>query len=54
MFLSLLALGIKNVRLGPTLPPFFNEEVLNILTEKFALKGISTVEDDIEAMLEGE
>ncbi|MCK4493684.1 MAG: hydroxylamine reductase [Methylococcales bacterium] len=54
MFLSLLALGIKNVRLGPTLPPFFNEEVLNILNQKYALKGIGVVEDDIEAMLEGE
>ncbi|MCK5898213.1 MAG: hydroxylamine reductase [Methylococcales bacterium] len=53
MFLSLLALGIKNVRLGPTLPPFFNEEILAMLDEKFSLKGIGTVEDDIEAMLKG-
>ncbi|MCK5872129.1 MAG: hydroxylamine reductase [Methylococcales bacterium] len=54
MFLSLLALGIKNVRLGPTLPPFFNEEILAMLDKKFALKGIGVVEEDIEAMLEGE
>ncbi len=51
---SLFNLGVKNVRLGPTLPPFFNADLLKMLTEKFALKGIDTVEADIEAMLVGE
>ncbi|NOQ35219.1 MAG: hydroxylamine reductase [Methylococcaceae bacterium] len=54
MFLALLDLGVKNVRLGPTLPPFFDEDILTMLTEKYALKGIDTVEADIEAMLAGE
>jgi len=52
MFLALLDLGVKNIRLGPTLPPFFNTDILNMLTEKFALKGIDTVENDIKAMLD--
>jgi hydroxylamine reductase len=54
MFLSLLELGFKNVRLGPTLPPFFKAEILKLFDEKFALKGIGSVEADIEAMLKGE
>jgi len=54
MFLALLDLGVKNVRLGPTLPPFFNVDILTLLAEKFALKGIDTVENDIKAILEGE
>ncbi len=53
MFLALLDLGVKNVRLGPTLPPFFNADILTLLAEKFALKGIDTVENDIKAILEG-
>jgi hydroxylamine reductase len=52
MFLALLDLGVKNIRLGPTLPPFFNADILTILAEKFALKGIDTVENDIKAMLD--
>ncbi len=51
MFLALLDLGVKNIRLGPTLPPFFNADILAMLTEKFALKGIDTVENDIKAIL---
>ena len=51
MFLALLNLGVKNIYLGPTLPPFFNADILTLLTEKFALKGIDTVENDIKAIL---
>ena len=54
IFLILLELGVKNVRIGPTLPPFFDTHILEMLVEKFALKGIDTVEADIEAMLKGE
>jgi hydroxylamine reductase len=52
MFLALLDLGVKNVRLGPTLPPFFNADILTMLAEKFALKGIDSVENDLKAMLD--
>ncbi|MDQ7091512.1 MAG: hydroxylamine reductase [Methylococcales bacterium] len=54
IFLALLELGVKNIRLGPTLPPFFNQDILEKLSDAFALKGIDTVEADIKAMLKGQ
>ncbi|MGJ0430424.1 hydroxylamine reductase [Methylobacter sp.] len=53
MTLGLLALNVKNVRLGPTLPPFFSAKIKDWLTEQFALKGIDKAENDVAAMLEG-
>ena len=50
ILLSLLALGIKNIRLGPTLPAFVSPNVLQILVEKFGIQPISTPED-IKAIL---
>ncbi|GAW85895.1 hydroxylamine reductase [Bathymodiolus platifrons methanotrophic gill symbiont] len=54
MMLSLLALGVKNLRIGPTLPPFFSPGILQKLTDELAVKGIDTPENDIAAMLAGE
>ena len=51
ILLTLLALGIKNIYLGPTLPAFLSSNVLDILVEKFALKPISTPEEDLQAIL---
>jgi len=51
ILLTLLALGIKNIYLGPTLPAFISSNVLNVLVEKFSLKPISTPEADIKAIL---
>ena len=51
--LALLSLNIKNLRIGPTLPPFFTENILAKLTQQYRLKGIDTVENDIESMLAG-
>lgn len=53
MMLGLFALGLKNMRVGPTLPPFFTPTILETLAEKYGLKGIDTVENDIESMLAG-
>jgi hydroxylamine reductase len=53
ILLALLHLGVKGIRLGPTLPAFISDGVLNVLVDKFDLKPINTVEDDINAMLEG-
>ncbi len=53
MMLALFSLGFKNMRVGPTLPPFFTPAILELLTDKYALKGIDTVESDIESMLAG-
>jgi len=51
MMLVLFNKGIKNVIIGPTLPPFFSEGILEKLTASFAIKGIGTVEEDIASML---
>jgi hydroxylamine reductase len=51
ILLSLLYLGIKNMRLGPSLPAFVSPAVLNVLVEKFNIIPISTVEDDLSAIM---
>ncbi|MEG0075767.1 MAG: hydroxylamine reductase, partial [Eubacterium sp.] len=51
ILLSLLALGIKNIYLGPTLPAFVSPGVLSILVEKFNLTPISTPEEDLKKIL---
>ncbi len=51
ILLSLLHLGITDIRLGPTLPAFVTPDVLNVLVEKFGIKPIDTVEKDLEAIL---
>lgn len=51
ILLTLLSLGIKNIRLGPTLPAFVSPNVLQILVEKFNIMPITTAEEDMAAML---
>ena len=51
ILLTLLALGIKDIYIGPSLPAFLSSNVINILVEKFGLKPISTPEEDLKAML---
>ncbi|MGA1869822.1 MAG: hydroxylamine reductase [bacterium] len=51
ILLTLLYLGIKNIRLGPSLPAFVSQNVLNILIEKFNIIPIKTPEEDIKAIL---
>lgn len=51
ILLTLLALGIKNIRLGPTLPAFVSKNVLNFLVEKFNISHITTPEEDLKAIL---
>jgi hydroxylamine reductase len=53
VLLALLFLGVKGIRLGPTLPAFLSPTVVNVLVEKFDIKPIDTVETDIEAMMKG-
>ena len=54
VLLALLFLGVKGIRLGPTLPAFLSPDVVKVLVEKFAIKPIGTVQDDIAAMMKGE
>lgn len=51
ILLTLLALGIRNIYLGPTPPAFFSSNVLNVLVDNFDLKLISTPEEDLEAII---
>jgi len=51
ILLSLLYLGIKNIRLGPSLPAFITPNVLQVLVDKFNIKPITTVEADLNAAL---
>ncbi|NBG88470.1 hydroxylamine reductase [Isachenkonia alkalipeptolytica] len=51
VLLALLSLGIKNIKLGPTLPAFLSPNVANVLVEKFGINGIQTVEEDMEQFL---
>jgi hydroxylamine reductase len=51
ILLTLLHLGIKNIRLGPSLPAFVTPAVLGVLVEKFNIAPISTPEADLKAIL---
>ena len=51
ILLTLLHLGIKNIRLGPTLPAFVSPNVLNYLVENFGIAPISTPEEDLKELL---
>ncbi len=53
VLLALLSLGIKGIRLGPTLPAFISPTVLNVLVEKFDIKLIGDADDDVAAMMAG-
>ncbi len=54
ILLTLLHLGIRNIRLGPTLPAFVTPNILNVLVEKFAIKPITDVDTDLATCLAGE
>ena len=51
ILLTLLHLGIKNIRLGPTLPAFISPNVLNYLVENFGIAPITAPEKDLAELL---
>ncbi len=51
ILLTLLHLGIKNMRLGPSLPAFITPNVLNVLVKNFDIKPINTPDEDLKAIL---
>ena len=51
ILLTLLHLGIKNIRLGPSLPAFLSENVLNFLVENYQIAPITTPEEDLKMIL---
>ncbi|HEX2985605.1 MAG TPA: hydroxylamine reductase [Caproiciproducens sp.] len=54
ILLTLFSLGIKNIRLGPTLPAFVSPNVLRLLTEKFNVRPITTPEKNLAEILNQE
>ncbi len=48
---SLLALGIKGIYLGPTVPAWINEEMLKVLVDKYDIRLIGTPDEDIKKMM---
>ena len=53
VLLALLHLGVKGIRLGPTLPGFLSPAVAKVLVDRFDIKPITTPEADIAAMMAG-
>ncbi|MBN2754158.1 MAG: hydroxylamine reductase [Candidatus Goldbacteria bacterium] len=53
VLLALLFLGVKGIRLGPTLPAFLSAGVAKVLVENFNIKATGEVKADIEAMMSG-
>ena len=51
ILLTLFHLGIKNIRLGPSLPAFVSPDILNFLVENYQIAPITTPEEDIKALL---
>ena len=51
ILLSLLYLGIKDIRLGPSLPAFISPNILKVLVEKFNIMPIKTADEDIKAIM---
>lgn len=48
VLLALLALGVKNIHLGPTLPAFLSPNVANVLVEQFGISGVTTADEDMD------
>ena len=51
VLLALLYLGVKNIKLGPTLPAFLSPNVAKILVDNFGISGINSVEEDIKSLI---
>ena len=51
ILLSLLYLGIENIKLGPTLPALVSPNVLNILVDKYKIKPVTTAQQDLKEIL---
>ena len=54
VLLALLSLGIKHIRLGPTLPAFLSPNVVQVLVDNFDVKPIGSVQDDLAAIAAGQ
>ncbi len=53
VLLALLHLGVKGIRLGPTLPAFLSPNIAQVLVEKFDIKPVTTPDADVAAIMAG-
>jgi hydroxylamine reductase len=51
VLLALLYLGVKNIKLGPTLPGFLSPNVANVLVKNFGINTINNIDDDMKQLL---
>jgi len=51
ILLSLLYLGIKDIRLGPSLPAFITPNIFKVLVDKFNIMPIKTPDEDLKAIM---
>jgi hydroxylamine reductase len=51
ILLTLLSLGVTNIVTGPTAPGFLTPDLLAVLNEKFGLRSVTNVEDDMQQLL---
>ncbi len=51
ILLTLLHLGIKNMKLGPSLPAFITPQVLDVLTQEYGIAPVTTPEEDLKSIL---
>ena len=51
ILLTLLALGVKNIKLGPSLPAFVSPNILGFLVENFNIAPIKTAEEDLAEIM---
>lgn len=53
VLLTLLSMGVRNIRLGPSLPAYITPNVLNVLVEAYNIKGCGDVKEDLKNMMQG-
>ena len=54
ILLTLLHLGVRGIRLGPTLPAFLSPNILSYLVEHYGIAPITTPEEDLQTILGGQ
>ena len=53
VLLTLLSMGVKNIRLGPSLPAYVSPGVLDVLIKEYNIMGTGSAKADLEAMMSG-
>ena len=54
VLLTLLNMGVKNIRLGPSLPAYVTPNVLNVLVENYNLMPTTNAQDDVKSIMAGQ